>query len=123
LRTFSLGGVATRPARGNLFVGFRSIEGPVSSSILSGSLSYRMSEKWIVRAGASVDFGQAGNIGQTFGLTRIGESTLIRVGFSVDESRNNVGARVMIEPRFLPSSRLGYVGGVQIPPAGAYGLE
>jgi hypothetical protein len=123
LRTFSLGSVVTRPALGNLFIGFRSIEGPITSSIFTGSLSYRMSEKWIMTAGASVDFGPTGNIGQTFALTRIGESTLIRAGINVDESRGNVGASLMIEPRFFPSGRLGYVGGVQIAPAGAYGLE
>ena len=33
------------------------------------------------------------------------------------------GFFVGVEPRFLPSSRLGRVGGVQIPPAGARGLE
>ena len=33
------------------------------------------------------------------------------------------GDNFAIEPRFLSSRRLGYVGGVQIPPAGAYGLE
>ena len=123
LRTFSVGGVATRPAKGSLFLGFRSIEGPISSNIVTGALSYRMSEKWVATTGASVDFGEAGNIGQTFALTRIGESTLIRVGINVDESRGNVGGSFMIEPRFLASSRLGYIGGVQIPPAGAYGLE
>jgi len=123
LRTFSLGGIITRPSRGSVYVGVRSIEGPISSNIITGSLSYRMSEKWILTGSASVDFGPTGNIGQTFGLTRIGESTLIRVGFNVDESRGNVGATIQIEPRFLSSRRLGYIGGVQIPPAGAYGLE
>ncbi|MBC8352603.1 MAG: hypothetical protein H8E66_11475 [Planctomycetes bacterium] len=123
LRTFSLGGVVTRPSKGSVYLGVRSIEGPISSNIISGSVSYRMSEKWILTGSAAVDFGEAGNIGQTFGLTRIGESTLIRVGFNVDESRGNVGVNFQIEPRFLASSRLGYIGGVQIPPAGAYGLE
>jgi hypothetical protein len=28
-----------------------------------------------------------------------------------------------IEPRFLATSRLGFVGGIGIPPAGAYGIE
>ncbi|MEX0820454.1 MAG: organic solvent tolerance protein OstA [Pirellulaceae bacterium] len=123
LRTFSLGGVLTRPARGSIYLGVRSIEGPISSNIISGSLSYRMSEKWILTGSAALDFGEAGNIGQTFGLTRIGESTLMRFGFNVDESRGNVGVNLQIEPRFLASRRLGYIGGVQIPPAGAYGLE
>ena len=60
-----------------------------------------------------------------FGLShgRIGESALVRVGFNVDEGRDNVGVSFSIEPRFLASSRLGRVGGVQIPPAGARGLE
>lgn len=123
LRTFSLGGVITRPSKGSVYLGVRSIEGPISSNIVTGSLSYRMSEKWILTGSASVDFGATGNIGQTFGLTRIGESTLVRVGFNIDESRGNVGANFQIEPRFLSSRRLGYIGGVQIPPAGAYGLE
>lgn len=123
LRTFSLGGVVTRPSMGSAYLGVRSIEGPISSTIVSGSLSYRMSEKWILTGSAAVDFGSTGNIGQTFGFTRIGESTLIRVGINVDESRGNVGANFQIEPRFLSSRRLGYIGGVQIPPAGAYGLE
>ena len=123
LRTFSLGGVLTRPERGSLYLGVRTIEGPISSTILSGSVGYRMSEKWLLTGGAAVDFGQAGNIGQTVSLTRIGESTLLKIGFNVDASRDNVGVNFSIEPRFLSSSRLGWVGGVQIPPAGAYGLE
>jgi hypothetical protein len=82
-----------------------------------------MSEKWIATAGASWDFGATGNIGQNFALTRVGESFLIRVGFNFDASRDNIGASIGIEPRFLPTARLGRVGGVQIPPAGALGLE
>jgi hypothetical protein len=123
LRTFSLGGVITRPERGRAYVGFRTIEGPISSHILTGSLSYRMSEKWIMTGGTSVDFGDAGNIGQYLALTRIGESALVRIGFNADRSRDNLGVNLSIEPRFLPRNRLGRVGGVQIPPAGANGLE
>jgi hypothetical protein len=123
LRTFTTGASISRPERGNLYFGYRSIEGPISSNILLGSLSYRMSEKWIATGGASFDLGQTGNIGQTFQLTRIGESALVRVGFNYDASRDNLGVNFAIEPRFLPSSRLGRVGGVQVPPAGANGLE
>jgi hypothetical protein len=123
LRTFTTGASISRPERGNLYLGYRSIEGPISSNILLGSLSYRMTEKWIATGGASFDFGTTGNIGQTFQLTRVGESALVRVGFNYDASRDNLGINLAIEPRFLPSSRLGRVGGVQVPPAGAYGLE
>jgi hypothetical protein len=123
LRQATIGGLISRPEYGNVYVGFRSTEGPISSNIATGSLSYRMSEKWIATAGASWDFGTAGNIGQNFALTRVGESFLIRLGFNFDASRDNLGATFGIEPRFLPNARLGRVGGVQIPPAGALGLE
>jgi len=56
-------------------------------------------------------------------LTRVGESFLFQVGFNYDVSRDNFGASVLVEPRFMPGNRLGRVGGVAIPPAGAYGLE
>jgi hypothetical protein len=123
LRTFSFGGVITRPERGRAYLGFRTIEGPISSNILTGSVSYRMSEKWILTGGTSLDFGATGNIGQHLALTRVGESALVRIGFNADWSRDNIGVTFSVEPRFLPRNRLGLVGGVQIPPAGAYGLE
>lgn len=123
LRTISLGGRITRPQRGSVYVGFRSIEGPISSSILTSTLAYRMSEKWVLTGSASVDFGEVGNIGQSLAVTRIGESALLRVGAYVDASRDNFGVTFAIEPRFLASSKLGRVGGVTIPPAGALGLE
>jgi lipopolysaccharide export system protein LptA len=123
LRQVTVGSLLTRPEYGSLYLGFRSTEGPISANVFNASVSYRMSEKWIGTAGTSVDFSSAGNIGQNIALTRVGESFLVRIGFIVDNSRNNVGLQFMIEPRFLPSSRLGRVGGVQIPPAGVMGLE
>jgi hypothetical protein len=106
-----------------LYLGYRSTEGPFTSDLIAGSLSYRMSEKWIATAGASWDLGPTGNIGQNVAVTRIGESFLIRLGVNFDVSRDNLGVSFMLEPRFLSSSRIGRVGGVQIPPAGAMGLE
>ena len=90
---------------------------------MKNSSSQGMSEKWIATAGATVDFSKAGNLGQNIAFTRVGESFLIKVGFTYDASRDNLGVNFGIEPRFLPTSRLGRVGGVQIPPAGAVGLE
>ena len=123
LKQTTIGGILSRPEYGQLYIGYRSTEGPINSSVLSGSVSYRMSEKWIGTAGASWDFGPTGNIGQNFDLTRIGESFLIRIGVNFDASRDNFGVSFGLEPRFLSSSRLGRVGGVQVPPAGAMGLE
>lgn len=123
LSQITVGGLLSRPEYGNLYVGYRSTDGPLVSSVLVASLSYRMSEKWIATGGTAIDFANTGNIGQTLTMTRVGESFLVRLGLNVDASRNNVGFVFGIEPRFLPGSRLGRVGGVQIPPAGALGLE
>lgn len=123
LRTISLGGYISRPERGSMYMGLRSIEGPISSNVLTSALRYRMSEKWIAAFGTVVDLGATGNIGQHFELTRIGESFLVSVGANVDASRDNVGFGFTIEPRFMPFSRRGLLGGVQLPPAGARGLE
>jgi LPS transport system D len=123
LRTVSIGTYITRPTRGSMYVGVRSIEGPISSNLLNFAVNYRMSPKWIGTAGTVIDFGRTGNIGQTFELTRIGESFLVSVGARVDNSRNNVGFGFTVEPRFLPATYRGRVGGIPLAPAGAYGLE
>ncbi len=123
LKQVTVGALLSRPESGNVYLGMRSTEGPISSNVLTGSASYRMSEKWIATAGATFDLSKAGNLGQNVAFTRVGESFLIKVGFSYDASRDNFGVNFGVEPRFLPSSRLGRVGGVQIPPAGALGLE
>ena len=123
LKQVTVGALLSRPEAGNLYVGLRSTEGPISSNVLAVTSSYRMSEKWIATAGLTTDFSKAGNLGQNVAFTRVGESFLIKVGFNYDASRDNFGVNFGIEPRFLPSSRLGRVGGVQIPPAGALGIE
>ena len=78
---------------------------------------------WIFTGSTLIDFGEVGTIGHNAAFTRIGESVLLQIGGYYDASRDNVGISFSIEPRFLPSNRLGRVGGVTIPPAGALGLE
>ncbi len=119
----SVGAFLSRPPRGQLYVGLRVLEGPISRRILSTSYSYLMSPKWISTFGTSFDISGKGNIGQRFSITRIGESLLISAGFTVDAARDNVGVQLAIEPRFLPKGRLGRAGGARIPVAGASGLE
>lgn len=120
---FTIGGFLMRPPRGSLYLGLRVLEGPIDNRVLSFSYSYHMSPKWVSSFGTSVDLAEDGNIGQRFSITRIGESLLISAGVTVDAVRDNVGVQLAIEPRFLPKSRLGRVGGARIPVAGAYGLE
>jgi len=122
-QVLTVGGFLSRPPRGRLYLGLRILEGPIDSRILSLSYDYLMSPKWISTFGTTYDLGDEGNLGQRFSITRIGESLLISAGFMVDPARDNVGVRFAIEPRFLPESRLGRVGGARIPVAGAFGLE
>jgi hypothetical protein len=123
LKTVSAGILINRPTVGNGYVGLRSINGPVTSNVLMASYSYRMSEKWITTASTAYDFDTAGNIGQTMSFTRIGESLLVTVGANVDHSKDNFGVNFLLEPRFLPNLRVTRTTGIDIPPAGAMGLE
>jgi hypothetical protein len=123
LRQVTTGLMLGRPESGNVYVGFRSTEGPVSSNVLLASANYRLSEKWIANLGSSYDFGSTGNIGQSFGVTRIGEAFLVTVGTHYDASRDNLTGFLGIEPRILPRGKQGYVGGVRVPPPGVIGLE
>jgi hypothetical protein len=123
LKTVSAGVLFNRPTVGNAYLGLRSINGPVSSNVLMSSLNYRLSEKWITSTSASYDFEDTGNIGQTMSVTRIGESLLVTVGVNVDHSKDNFGVNFLLEPRFLPNLRVTKTTGIDIPPAGAMGLE
>ena len=123
LRTVSLGAHAGRPEVGNLYLGLRSIEGPISSNILTLAGSYRMSEKWGVKGSSQVDFGETGAIGNSLNLIYIGESFLWQFGVNADFARENYGFRFGFEPRFLKRSRLFNPGGIPVGPAGARWLE
>lgn len=122
LRTVSLGAALSRPGRSQYYLGIRSIEGPISSNVLTSAVTYRLSPKWILNYGSSVDFSSTGNIGQSGKIIRVGESALIALGGYYDASRDNFGLRFDIAPRFI-RSKLGMIGGRPIPPVGAYGLE
>ena len=123
LRTASFGANISRPEIGNAYVGYRMIEGPISSNILSGALTYRMSDKWGVKAGGQVDFGETGSIGQTMSLIYIGESFLWQLGFNYDYSRENFGFRFGFEPRFSRRGRIFRPGGSRLPTASSRWLE
>jgi hypothetical protein len=81
-----------------------------------------MTPKWVSYASSTVDLGNTGNIGQTFAVTRVGESLLFTAGVTVDASKDNIGVRFLVEPRFL-TARVTRQTGLEIPPAGAIGIE
>ena len=112
-----------RPPRGSIYFGFHSLEGPIASNVLLTTYSYRMSPKWASTFGMSYDFVASRNIGQNFTITRIGESFLMSFNINVDTSKDNIGANLMITPRFF-QGRLGPpAAGMIVPVAGVYGLE
>ena len=74
----------TRPPRGSFYVGFRVLEGPISSDVLAMSYSYWMSPKWITTCGMQIDLKQLQNFGPTFQLVRVGESMLIGVNVNYE---------------------------------------
>ncbi|MCH2179695.1 MAG: organic solvent tolerance protein OstA [Mariniblastus sp.] len=123
LQTASFGMFAGRPAVGNIYIGFRTIDGPITSNVLSSSLLYRLSDKWGIRGLSQIDFGETGTIGQGLGFVYIGESFLWQLGFNYDASRDNFGFRIGFEPRFTKSPRLFNPGGVPVGPAGSRWLE
>ena len=95
--------LSQRSQRGNVYLGVRQIRGAgLQSQILSFSYSYHMSPKWISTFGTSFNLGENRNIGQTLTLTRIGADFLIHLGFNFDDSKNNAGIALAIEPRIAP---------------------
>ena len=123
LRSVSAGVRTSRPGVGDIYVGLMSLDGPINATVLRSTYDYRLNEKWIYSSQSTYDFGNTGNVGQTFSLTRIGESLLIRMGLDIDKGRDNVGFVFAVEPRFWPSRSLGSLGGQLIPPPGLEGLE
>lgn len=123
LRSISAGVRSTRPGLGDVYFGLLSLEGPISSTVFRSNLDYRLNEKWIISNSLSYDFSSTGNVSQSAGLTRIGESLLVRLGMTYDKGRDNVGIGFSIEPRFWPKPKLGRVGGQLIPPPGVEGFE
>lgn len=123
LHATTIGAQIGRPGRGDLYVALTDMSGPFTSTLLTSTFNYRMNDKWAAYGGTSYDFGPSGNVGQSFGVTRIGESFLLQLGVTYDRSRDNLSLQFALEPRFLPTRGLGVIGGQVIPPAGLYGLE
>ena len=76
------------------------------SQLVTGSYSYRMSEKWISTFGASYDVAEGLDRGQSLTITRVGEYMLFHLGTGYDRSRNNYSLNVMVEPRLGGKSSL-----------------
>lgn len=102
-RIWNVGLLSQRPARGSIYVGFRSLQaGPLDSQILTASLSYATTPKWVFTAGTAYDLKENRNAGQSLTITRIGADFLVHLGATYDAGKNNAGIAVMVEPRLGP---------------------
>lgn len=102
-RIWNVGVLTQRSTRGSLYLGFRQVDvGPIDSQLVTGSYSYRMSDKWISSLGAAYDIAEGRDRGESLTITRIGEYALFHVGLGYDASRNNVGFGISFEPRIGP---------------------
>src|SRR5690606_15000694 len=70
LRAVTVGAELSRPPRGRLFLGFRSLEGPFSSNVILSRFDYWMSPKWISSYNTQLDLSNPANVGHNFSLTR-----------------------------------------------------
>ena len=71
------------------------------STYLNFGLTYRTSERWGLGFSNSYDLSEGYNIGQKLTISRIGESFVISLGASRNESKDNWGVSLSIEPVFM----------------------
>lgn len=97
--TWSVGVLTQRFGRGSVYLGYRKIGlGALDSDIVSLNMSYAMSQKWLGYYGFAYDLGEGRGQGQSLGLTRVGADFVGRFTVDYDESKNDFGVSLMIEP-------------------------
>lgn len=98
---WSVGVLSQRDTRGQVYLGFRQVEGAgLKSQIVTASYSYTLSPKWTTTLGTAYDVASQMSLGQNLTITRVGADFLVHVGAVVDPLRDNVGFGISIEPRF-----------------------
>ena len=58
LKAVSAGAMISRPGRGQAYIGFLSLEGPISSNVLNGYMNYKLNEKWVATGGGRLGLQQ-----------------------------------------------------------------
>lgn len=90
-----------RPGLSSVYLGVDRLYGPIDSTYLNLALAYRTSEKWGLGFNASYDLSEGRNVGQNLTVSRVGESFVVTVEASRNESQDNWGLNLSIEPVFL----------------------
>ena len=93
-----------RPGLSSCYLGIDRLDGPIDSTYLNFGLTYRTSEKWGLGFSNSYDLSEGYNIGQKATISRIGESLIFTLGASRNESKDNWGVSLSVEPVFMYDS-------------------
>ncbi len=98
---WNIGILTQRSERGSLYLGLRQITGGgiLDSQIGVASFTYQMSSKWVSTMGTSYDVNEQRNVGQSLTVTRVGSDFLIHLGANYDQSKDNAGFAISVEPR------------------------
>jgi hypothetical protein len=98
---WNVGVLSQRTQRGSIYLGVRQIKATgIDSQILTASYTYKMSPKWISTFGTAYDLAEGRNAGQSLTFTRVGADFLIHFGANYDQSKDNAGIALAVEPRF-----------------------
>jgi len=102
-QTWDAGVLSKRNDRGSVFVGIRQLRNSagLDSLILTLRTFYRMSPKWLASAATAYDIAEEQDRGQSFTVTRLGESFNLNIGASYNPSKNTSQFGISIEPRFI----------------------
>lgn len=90
-----------RPGLSSCYLGVDRLDGPIDSTYLNFGLTYRTSERWGIGFSNSYDLSEGYNIGQKATISRIGESLIFTLGASRNESKDNWGVSLSVEPIFM----------------------
>ena len=96
-----LGVQRRRPGLSSCYLGVDRLAGPINSTYLNFGLTYRTSERWGIGFSNSYDLSEGINAGQKISISRIGESFVFTLGASRNESKDNWGVNLSIEPNFM----------------------
>lgn len=96
-----LGVQRRRPGLSSCYLGIDRLDGPIDSTYLNFGLTYRTSERWGLGFSNSYDLSEGINAGQRVSISRIGESFVFTLGASRNESKDNWGVSLSVEPNFM----------------------
>ena len=95
------GVMSKRPGVSSFYLGVDRLSGPIDNTYLNAAINYRMSQKWAASFSNSYDLAERRNVGQSFGISRIGESFIWTLKFNNNQSKKDWGVSLNVLPIFI----------------------